>query len=94
MHFLRNALDHVPRRVDDDCLQELRWLYDRRDLIEARRDLAAWLTKWSSKYSKLTGWVEDNIDETLTPAFAGAGSSTGCRASTISTLNRPTCWSV
>src|SRR5262247_78582 len=60
VHFLRNALDHVPRRVDDDCLQELRWLYDRRDLIEARRDLAAWLAKWSSKYSKLTGWVEEN----------------------------------
>ena len=66
MHFLRNALDHVPRKIDDDCLQELRWLYDRRDLIEARRDLAAWLAKWSAKYSKLTGWVEDNIDETLT----------------------------
>ena len=66
VHFLRNALDYVPRRVDDDCLQELRWLYDRRDLPEARRDLAAWLAKWSGKYSKLTGWVEDNIDETLT----------------------------
>src|SRR6516165_9758961 len=66
VHFLRNALDYVPRRVDDDCLQELRWLYDRRDLAEARRDLAAWITKWSGKYSKLTGWVEDNIDETLT----------------------------
>jgi transposase-like protein len=25
MHFLRNALDYVPRKVDDDCLQELRW---------------------------------------------------------------------
>src|SRR6201998_2651735 len=66
VHFLRNALDHVPRKIDDDCLQELRWLYDRRDLIEARRDLAAWLAKWSAKYSKLTGWGEDNIDETLT----------------------------
>jgi transposase-like protein len=66
VHFLRNALDYVPRRVDDDCLQELRWLYDRRDLSEARRDLAAWLTKWSGKYPKLTGWVEENIDETLT----------------------------
>ena len=65
-HFLRNALDYVPRRVDDDCLQELRWLYDRRDLTEARRDLAAWLAKWSGKYPKLTGWVEENIDETLT----------------------------
>ena len=50
----------------DDCLQELRWLYDRRDLPEARRDLAAWLAKWSGKYPKLTGWVEENIDETLT----------------------------
>jgi transposase-like protein len=66
VHFLRNALDYVPRRVDDDCLQELRWLYDRRDLPEARRDLAAWIAKWSGKYSKLTGWVEENIDETLT----------------------------
>jgi len=26
VHFLRNARDYVPRRVDDDCLQELRWL--------------------------------------------------------------------
>ena len=23
VHFLRNALDYVPRKVDDDCLQEL-----------------------------------------------------------------------
>ena len=66
VHFLRNALDYVPRRVDDDCLQELRWLYDRRDLSEARRDLAAWLGRWSAKYPRLTGWVEENIDETLT----------------------------
>ena len=91
VHFLRNALDYVPRRVNDDCLQELRWLYDRRDLSEARRDLAAWLGKWSAKYPRLTGWVEENIDETLTPAFAGAGFFTGCRASTISISNRPTC---
>ena len=26
VHFLRNALDHMPRKRDDDCLQELRWL--------------------------------------------------------------------
>jgi Transposase and inactivated derivatives len=44
-HFLRNALDYVPRTVDDDGLWELRWMYDRRDLGEVRRDLA-WLTKW------------------------------------------------
>ncbi len=45
VQFLRKALDYVPRRVDDDCLQELRSLHDRRDLSEARRDLAAWLTE-------------------------------------------------
>jgi putative transposase len=66
VHFLRNALDYVPRKVDDDCLLELRWMYDRRDLSEVRRDLAAWLAKWSGKYPKLTGWVEENIEETLT----------------------------
>lgn len=66
VHFLRNALDYVPRKVEDDCLQELRWLYDRRDLAEARSDLAAWIGKWQSKYSRLVAWVEDNIEETLT----------------------------
>ena len=40
VHFLRNALDYVPRKVDDDCLQELRWFYDRRELAEVRQDLA------------------------------------------------------
>jgi ABC-type uncharacterized transport system YnjBCD ATPase subunit len=29
--LLRNALDYVPRKVDDDCPRELRWLYDRLD---------------------------------------------------------------
>ncbi len=65
VHFLRNALDHMPRKRDDDCLQELRWLYDRRDLEEARLDLAAWLLRWQAKYPKLTDWVEENIEETF-----------------------------
>jgi hypothetical protein len=52
--------------TDDDCLMELRWFYDRRDLAEVRRDLAAWLGKWQGKSPKQCGWVEDNIEETLT----------------------------
>ena len=66
VHFLRNALDQLPRKADDDCLRELRWLYDRRDVEEVRRDLAAWLAKWQGKYPKLCDWVEANIEETLT----------------------------
>ena len=63
---MRNALDHLPRKADDDCLQELRWLYDRRNLKEAQADLAAWLKRWEKRYPKLTDWVEENIGETLT----------------------------
>ena len=66
VHFLRNALDYLPRKADDDCLMELRWIYDRRNLEEARRDLTAWLAKWGTRYSKLCAWVEENIEETLT----------------------------
>ena len=66
VHFLRNALDHLPRKADDDCLQELRWLYDRRSVEEARRDLAAWIVKWGARYQKLVAWAEETIDETLT----------------------------
>lgn len=66
VHFLRNALDHLPRKADDDCLTELRWIYERRNLQEARQDLAAWLNKWGGRYPKLCQWVEDNIEQTLT----------------------------
>jgi putative transposase len=66
VHFLRNALDYLPRKADDDCLMELRWMYDRRTLDEARRDLAAWLMKWSGRYPKLCDWVENSIEETFT----------------------------
>jgi len=67
VHFLRNALDFLPRRaVADDCLTELRWMFERRDAGEARRDLAAWLQKWASKYPKLCAWVEANVEETWT----------------------------
>src|SRR3546814_1107506 len=65
VHFLRNALDHLPRKADDDCLQELRWLYDRRNLAEARADLAQWLARWSAKYPRLTDWAEETIEETF-----------------------------
>ena len=66
VHFLRNALDYLPRKSDNECLTELRWLYDRQSMEEARRDLAAWLKKWQGKYPKLCDWAESNIEETLT----------------------------
>ena len=53
VHFLRNALDYLPRKADNDCMTELRWIYDRRSIEEARQDLAAWLKKWSTRYPKL-----------------------------------------
>jgi putative transposase len=66
VHFLRNAQDYVPRKRDDDCLTELRWLYDRRDHDEAHEHLTAWISKWHSKYPKLCDWAEENIAETFT----------------------------
>jgi len=66
VHFLRNALDHLPRKANDDCLVELRWLYDRHDIAQAREDLVKWLSKWQGKYAKLCDWVEANIEETFT----------------------------
>ena len=57
VHFLRNALDHLPREANDDCLVELRWLYDRHDVEQARQDLEVWLAKWqASTRSSAIGW--------------------------------------
>lgn len=66
VHFLRNAIDHLPRKHDDDCLKELGWLYERRNVKEARSDLKAWIERWQGRYAKLVAWVEENIEETLT----------------------------
>jgi putative transposase len=66
VHFLRNALDYLPRKGDDDCLTELRWIYERRTGQEARQDLSGWVLRWAGRYPKLCRWVEENIEETLT----------------------------
>ena len=66
VHFLRNALDHLPRRKDNDCIIELRWIYERRTVAEAQADISSWLKKWQGQYPKLCDWVEENIEETLT----------------------------
>ena len=41
-------------------------MYDRRTLDEARREVAAWLAKWSGRHPRLCDWVEGNIEETFT----------------------------
>ena len=70
VHLLRNALDHLPRKHGDDCVQELRWLYD-------RRDLAAWLAKWSGKHTRLTAGPRRTS--------SARPRSSGCRDSNTST---------
>jgi putative transposase len=52
VHFLRNALDYLPRKADDDCLMELRWIYERRNREEAHQDLSAWLVKMERSVSQ------------------------------------------
>ena len=33
---------------------------------EARADLGPWLARWQASYPRLTGWVEDHIEQTCT----------------------------
>jgi len=57
--------NHDPKENYANCLTELRWLYERRNVEEARRDLVSWLAKWQAKYSRLCERVENNIEETF-----------------------------
>lgn len=65
VHFLRNCLDYLPRKADESCLKELRRLYDKLDMAEARACIDEWLKKWSDKYGRLCNFVEENVEETL-----------------------------
>ena len=64
--FARTHLHIHPRQTDADCLQELRWMYERRDVEEARRDLGQSLEKCSHKHPRLCAWVKGNMEETWT----------------------------
>ena len=67
VHFLRNALDHLPRKASDDCLQELRWLYDRRDVSEAQEGTSPpGFPVGRQPIPSSATPVEENIYETLT----------------------------
>ncbi len=49
---------------------------------EAKADLAAWLGKWSVRHPRLTSWVEETIEQTLTffrlPRRDERGNSPAC----------------
>src|SRR5262249_52427173 len=68
--FLKKRARLCPRKVDDDCLLELRCMYDRRDLSEVRRDLAAWLRQVPQARPLVRGQHRGDLD--LLPAPAGA----------------------
>lgn len=69
VHFLRNALDHLPRKADGPGLDPglpAGAALDLRPPRPRRGDLAQWLAKWQAKYPRLTDWMEETIEETLT----------------------------
>ena len=65
VHFLRNALGYLPKSADKECLLELRQIFDRFSLEEARTSLSNWIQKWENKYQKVVDFVEENIDQCL-----------------------------
>lgn len=65
VHFIRNALDHLPRKGGDQCIRELKGLFKLSCIDEANAALRAWIGRWEENYSKLCAWVEENIEETF-----------------------------
>ena len=76
VHFLRNALDYLPRMANDDCLVELRWL----TVMMWSRHGGIWRCGWRSGRPSIPscaiGWK---------PISRKRSRSTGCRSSTTST---------
>jgi transposase-like protein len=73
VHFLRNAIDHLPRKRDDDCLKELGWLYERRNVKEARADLKAWIERGPRPLRQAGGVGRGEHRGDVDVLFAAAG---------------------
>ena len=89
VHFLRNALDSLPRKADDDCLKGA-LLASPTAKTRRRRGgtWASWIATWQGKYPKLGDWVESNIEDTLT--FIPCLRRQACYGLTTSTGRAPT----
>ena len=66
VHYLRNALDHLPKTAEESCLKELRELDDRHTLTEAQEGLSRWIDRWQESCPRFVEWVEETIGETFT----------------------------
>jgi len=71
VHFLRNAVDHLPRKRGD-CRTDLGWVSDRRDLEEARGDMAgmAWQVAGQIPEAVRLGGRQNRTDLLLLPFAA------------------------
>ena len=65
VHFLRNALDHLPRKAATTACRSCAGSTTGASR-RGQADLAAWLAKWSARYPRLAAWAEETIEETLT----------------------------
>ncbi len=54
VHLLRIDLGKLPRMAGDDCLMELHWLNERRNVEEARRDFGSGWRKPFAELEKLS----------------------------------------
>ena len=66
VHFYAMRSITCHENGDDDCLKELRWLYDRaRSGRSQKKILRSGLSVGRANIQKLCSWVEDNIEETF-----------------------------
>jgi len=66
VHYLRNALDHLPKKAEDSCLKELRELDDRHTRTEAQEGLSRWMGRGQASCPRWVEGVEETIGETFT----------------------------
>ena len=71
VHFLRNAADHASHQTDPACLDELKRLWSCSDLVEARKELGAWIQRWGEETDcvKPVGSVGDCYDNAMAESF-------------------------
>jgi putative transposase len=65
VHLLPNTLDYVPRKADDAACKSCAGFTA---AAIGPKHAAIWqtgLARWAGKHSRLTAWVEENLEETL-----------------------------
>jgi transposase-like protein len=66
VHKMRNILDHIPTKQNEEALEALRRIYNAPSLAEAKHHIQTFIRRYEARYPKATASLQEGLPQLLT----------------------------